>query len=178
MSIKKIDGSCYGNIISSGNIGKGCVWRFKIPENIGYSNNRESTSKSKGIIFVKGFFAVDTLIPSCMIDDIAAGDGQDRMSNLLIFVILYPVCHVAANRTLAIGLIKGDVYINAIFFMSDSDFLDIVSFKIEELKQIVIGNERIDGIIFIDFIVNNRIITEFHMYNSSFLYYEERITRK
>lgn len=118
MSIKKTDGSCNGNTISSGNIGKGRIWRFKILENIGYSNNRESTSKSKGIVFIKGLFTVGALISSCMIDDIAAGDGQNRMSNLLVLVVLHPVCHVAANRTLTIGLIKGDAYINAIFFVS------------------------------------------------------------
>ena len=143
MPVKKIDGSCNGNIISFGNIGKGCIWRLKIFENIGYSSNREPSSKGKRIIFIKGLSAVDTLISSCMIDDIAAGDGQNGMSDLFILVILPPVCHITAYRTLTPGLIKSDVYINTIFFMSNRDFLDIVPFKIKKFEKIIIGNECI-----------------------------------
>ena len=89
-----------------------------------------------------------------MIDDIAVSDAQNGMGYLLIRIVLHPVCHMSAYRTLNPFLIKGDIDIHSVLSAGDGEILNVLSFQIKELQQIIIGNERIRGIGFSDFFVS------------------------
>lgn len=163
MPVKNINSRCSGYTISSGNICECCIWRFEISENIEYSSYRELSSKGEGIVFIECLLAVGTLVSPCMIDDIAVSDAQNGMGYLLIRIVLHPACHMSAYRTLNPFLIKGDIDIHSILSAGDGEILNILSLQIKELQKIIIGNERIRGIVFRDFIVSWRIITSFHV---------------
>ena len=159
--------------MSFGNISKSCIWRFKVFENIGNSNNRELTSKGKWIIFIECLFTMKALISSCLVDDITVGDGQNGMSDLFFLVVLDLLSHVTTNRTLAVFLIKSNTNIETITFVGEGYFLNIVSFKIEEFEDVIVGNERRRAI------VNVWIISRcfFILEQLLSIYYKQRISK-
>ena len=133
MPVKNIYNRCSGYAISSSNISKGCIWRLEISENIEYSSNRESSSKSEGFIVFECLLAGRTLLPSCMIDYIAVGGGHYGMSYLLIRVVLHPACHMSAYGALNPVLIKRDIDVHPVLSVGDREVLNVLSFQVEEL---------------------------------------------
>ena len=119
MFIENINNRCSGYAVSSSDISKGCIWRLEISENIEYSSNRESSSKSEGVIFIECLLAVGTLVSPSMIDDITVGGGHNGMGYLLIRVVLHPACHMSAYRTLNPCLIKRDIDIHSVLSVGD-----------------------------------------------------------
>ena len=132
MSVENINNRCSGYAVSFADICECCIWSLEISENIEYSSNRESSSKSEGIIFLECLLAVGTLVSPCMIDDIAVSDAQNGMGYLLIRVVLHPACHMPAYRTLNPGLIKRDIDVHSVFPSGDGEILNVLPFQIKE----------------------------------------------